>query len=325
MILAGIYSIYLGGVSYHLEDSPGLPRWGFFMGAVCFWWFSWFDIMDGQRARRLKCGSCIGRIIDEAGDVFMYTWASIFAGYILRLPPGLLNLSYATVNLAPYCMEIKFLITGSLQITSAVDEFGPVEIEVVIITILMSVAYLGNEGLEKSPSFFPDYILLKHVMAALFVCLQMLFALDNIVGSLKKDALKTFYFLIPPCLILLTCSVSAYLQTETYTSQFVLFVLLHSLCFNVSYYRLMVANMTNSHFRVFSVENLVAAIPIMVHLTTKDKLERAILEPISTVLCIVLLYLIYYLHIIMLSRQYLSNNSNASFWFIKDKVNEPLK
>ena len=32
-------------------------------------WFSWFDIMDGIRARRLHCGSSLGRVIDEAGDI----------------------------------------------------------------------------------------------------------------------------------------------------------------------------------------------------------------------------------------------------------------
>ena len=85
-------------------------------------------------------------------------------------------------------------------------------------------------------------------------------------------------------------------------------MLLHSLCFNVNYYRLMLANMTKSHYRIASVENLVAMVPVLVHLTTKDKLERSILEPIATVLCIVLIYLIYYLHIIMLSRQFLDNN-----------------
>ena len=148
MIIGGIYAIYLGGVSYHLDESPGLPAWGYVMGAACFYWFSLFDIMDGQRARRLKCGSCIGRIVDEAGDVFMYTWSSIIAGYILRLPPGILNLSYASINLAIYCMEIKFTITGSLSITAAVDEFGPVEIELLITSIMLSVAYFGREGLD---------------------------------------------------------------------------------------------------------------------------------------------------------------------------------
>jgi len=153
------------------------------------------------------------------------------------------------------------------------------------------------------------------------VALQMLFALDNILDSFKKNALKTLYFLLPPALILVSCSITAFLETETYKSHFVLFVLMHSLCFNITYYRLMVSNMTKSHFRILSVENFVAAIPVMVHLSTKDKVERMVFEPLATVLCCVLLYLIYYLHIGLLSRQFLSKNPQLSFWFIKNKAN----
>ena len=149
MIFAGIIAIYSGGVSYHLDEYTGLPSWAFALGAACFMWFSWFDIMDGQRARRLGCGSCIGRIVDEAGDVFMYTWVSVIAGYILRLPPGLLNISYASINLPAYCMEIKFILTGTFDITSSVDEFGPVEIELLFSSILVFCAIFGREGLDS--------------------------------------------------------------------------------------------------------------------------------------------------------------------------------
>ena len=49
--------------------------------------FSFFDMMDGQRAKRLKCGTPIGRIIDEAGDAMVYTWAAHILGYVINLPP----------------------------------------------------------------------------------------------------------------------------------------------------------------------------------------------------------------------------------------------
>ena len=38
------------------------------LGGILLEWFSLYDIMDGCRARRLKCGSPLGRIIDEGGD-----------------------------------------------------------------------------------------------------------------------------------------------------------------------------------------------------------------------------------------------------------------
>jgi phosphatidylglycerophosphate synthase len=39
------------------------------LGGCALQWFSQFDIMDGQRARRQKSGSPLGRIIDEANDM----------------------------------------------------------------------------------------------------------------------------------------------------------------------------------------------------------------------------------------------------------------
>ena len=65
--LASTIMIVYGGVKYHDEKSP--PNWTFLFAAACISWFSCFDYMDGQRARRLKCGTPLGRIIDEAGDV----------------------------------------------------------------------------------------------------------------------------------------------------------------------------------------------------------------------------------------------------------------
>jgi len=72
LYLAAITSIIFGGFKYHknVDDlkTNDVPQWVFIMAAVCVQWFCWFDIMDGQRARRLKCGTPIGRIIDESGD-----------------------------------------------------------------------------------------------------------------------------------------------------------------------------------------------------------------------------------------------------------------
>ena len=44
------------------------PAWLFYASAAVLQWFSFFDNADGVRARRLKCGSPVGRVIDEALD-----------------------------------------------------------------------------------------------------------------------------------------------------------------------------------------------------------------------------------------------------------------
>ena len=47
-------------------------------------WFSLIDIIDGQRARRMKVGSPLGRFIDEAGDCIVMSNYCILLGYMLN-------------------------------------------------------------------------------------------------------------------------------------------------------------------------------------------------------------------------------------------------
>lgn len=72
-------------------------------------------MMDGARARRLKAGSPIGRIVDEAGDLMIYTNIAILSGYMMRAPPGPLCLGYGMINLTSFAMEINYIITGKLE------------------------------------------------------------------------------------------------------------------------------------------------------------------------------------------------------------------
>lgn len=61
-------AMYYGGFCYH-DKEIFLPSWLFLYSGFCVQWFSIWDCMDGQRARRLKCGTSIGRVLDEAGDM----------------------------------------------------------------------------------------------------------------------------------------------------------------------------------------------------------------------------------------------------------------
>lgn len=97
--VAMVTCVYHGGLKYHQEPGedplPIVPSWVFFLGIFSIQWFSWFDCMDGARARRLKAGSPIGRIVDEAGDLMIYTNIAVIVGYIVKVPPGILCMSYA--------------------------------------------------------------------------------------------------------------------------------------------------------------------------------------------------------------------------------------
>ena len=45
-----------------------IPDHMFIIAAVVLQWFSLNDCIDGMRAKRLKCGSPLGRVVDEAND-----------------------------------------------------------------------------------------------------------------------------------------------------------------------------------------------------------------------------------------------------------------
>ena len=53
----------------------------FYMLSFATQWFSWFDMMDGIRARRQKSGSPLGRIVDEAFDMIMQSLAPMWLAY----------------------------------------------------------------------------------------------------------------------------------------------------------------------------------------------------------------------------------------------------
>jgi len=76
----------------------------------------------------------------------------------------------------------------------------------------------------------------------------------------------------------------------------------------------MIANMTNSEFYPVSFENFICLLPLFVHMTCKDKLERITLEPLANYVCLLLLFVLFYSHIALLSMQYLARNPERRFW-----------
>lgn len=115
-----IITMYYGGLSFHDHPinkdnySSNLPQWIFFLMAFSIQWFSGFDTLDGLRARRLKCGTPIGRLVDEAGDPFQYTAIALLLGFVFKSTPGFHSLCIFTINLPQYCMEIEYIYTGTL-------------------------------------------------------------------------------------------------------------------------------------------------------------------------------------------------------------------
>ena len=99
--------------------------------------------MDGVRARRLKNGSPLGRIIDEALDMTQQTCYSLWLGYLFRLDSRFFELIFIMTNIVFYSMEMKYIMCKNLNMT--VGEIGPVEIELIVTCILLTGSFFGAD------------------------------------------------------------------------------------------------------------------------------------------------------------------------------------
>ena len=186
-------------------------------------------MMDGQRARRLKCGSPIGRIVDEAGDGVQYAMIAMMVGYVLRLEPGWLCLSFGLINMPMYSMETKFIFTGKLSITAGGDGIGPVEIEVLFTLIFLFSGIFGVAGLGDPvyEAWFGENFLWKYLLAIVFIILLCIFTVENLLDSFKISFKQTAIYLANPIFTILNAALAGYLGLFTFKYEFAIFFMLH--------------------------------------------------------------------------------------------------
>jgi phosphatidylglycerophosphate synthase len=163
-----------------------------------------FDIMDGMRARRTRCGSPLGRIIDEGGDMVTQACYCVLIAYCFGVQDSILEFAFIQINITFYFMEMRQVMTGKLVLIQ--DEIGPVEIELMLTLVLFSVGYFGP-GLYQSPigDYFgmdPEsytYIsaTLGHVFLLVFIILFIIFFFDDFMPCLRSNPKKTLYYCIP--------------------------------------------------------------------------------------------------------------------------------
>ena len=165
--------------------------------------------MDGMRARRLKCGSPLGRIIDEALDQVAYSCAALTTCYMLRVGDSpIYLLCLALVNVPFYAMEVKFCISKNLKII--IGEIGPVEIELIFTLIFfITGAFTGQEAFERSfqeiTGYNNEYLAsfkIRHAMACLVAGLQILFIFDNLSDAIKVNPTETLKLTMPVFILL---------------------------------------------------------------------------------------------------------------------------
>lgn len=168
------------------SDLGSTPYWIVTVGALCFYWFSICDIIDGVRARRLKCGSPLGRIIDEGLDLVAYSGIANIALWMIRPASNTALLVFGLTNL-PFCTtEMRHYAINKLQFV--VDELGPVEIELIFSLLIgfsglavepvyntKALTYLGVEALNK--------VTWGHIFIGVIGLLTVLMSSDNLIES----------------------------------------------------------------------------------------------------------------------------------------------
>ena len=173
------------------------------IAAIILQWFSLNDCMDGMRAKRLKCGSPLGRVVDEAIDQMVYACLGAFIGYMLRVEPGLWIFSIGLVNLPFYAMEIRHYYCKDFIMI--VGDIGPVEVELIYSIILaLSGGYFGADAYEKTLAqvtglnyFWCEGLKMKTLIAMLTFFLEIIFTYDNVKDSLEKNPKETLKLFIP--------------------------------------------------------------------------------------------------------------------------------
>lgn len=200
-------------VFYNKDQSftkfDGIPHFALFYAGLSIFWFSIMDSLDGIRARRLKCGSPLGRMVDEGLDLYFYANFAGFLLWMLQPGPNFWVLFLGLVNLPFHTAEIKFYITKSLNFI--VDELGPIEVEFIFGTIVTvsglisfnfwNVSLASTFGVEWE--VFKE-IQWKHFLLTLVAILYVLFANDNLKDAFKKNVGRTFYCLVPALIFILT-------------------------------------------------------------------------------------------------------------------------
>mmetsp|Transcript_10500 Transcript_10500/g.7832 ORF Transcript_10500/g.7832 Transcript_10500/m.7832 type:complete len:140 (-) Transcript_10500:421-840(-) len=101
-----------------------------------------------MRARRVKCGSPLGRIIDEGLDLLAYVFIGVLFAYACRFNPLVLNLALGYQNAAFYSMELKHLLGGELVMK--LGEFGNVEAEMLYTIVMASIAIFSPEKTQST-------------------------------------------------------------------------------------------------------------------------------------------------------------------------------
>jgi phosphatidylglycerophosphate synthase len=296
-----------------------IPDHMYVIAAILLQWFSLNDCMDGMRARRTKCGSPLGRIIDEAIDQLAYACISCITGYLIRVEPGIWLFSIGLVNVPFYAMEIRHYYFKDFVMI--VGELGPVEVELIYtIIFLLTGLYIGGDGYDKTLAQVTGYeyeflaIKTKYLVAGLTILLEIMFSYDNIKESLEKNQKETMK-LMTPVFIIIGISL-LHSNLPSIKSETVIVYFLYQMVFAIIILKLMIFNMSGKKFPLmFNVQFIYLLLPLIAYyiFCVSDQLEIMITRS-----CMVLALFEFLFSIFRIAKQY-TEYHNINFFTIKDR------
>ena len=141
-----LYVFYTQGTNLSPDDL--IDRKSLLAIGFVILWFSQIDIMDGCRARRMKCGSPLGRIVDEGGDCIVMSNYCALLGYIFAFDNVWWELITFYLNMIFYGEEIRYKVCNSLVMV--VGEISSVEVEIILSLSFVFTGIYGSDGLQKT-------------------------------------------------------------------------------------------------------------------------------------------------------------------------------
>ena len=98
--------------------------------------------MDGNRAGRLKCGSPLGRLVDEGGDTITMANYCTLLCYTWQLQNPAFEFILLSLNFIFFMMETKYTITGKLNMVAG--EMSAIELETAFAISMIVLGFVGN-------------------------------------------------------------------------------------------------------------------------------------------------------------------------------------
>ena len=87
----------------------------------------------------------------------------------------------------------------------------------------------------------------------------------------------------------------------------------------------MIANMTKTDLFPIGIEHVLQVIPAVIHMLCKNKLERATMEPLASLLCLGLQVVVFYGNMGLLIQQFLARNPDKGLIFQVEAKQEAIK